>query len=262
MAFCLGKVDMLIGLPLSINIAFATALVPSITESITRKKEELAKNKIAFSLKTSLLIALPCTFGLFLLAGPILELLFHGQLTTSPESELLLRISSFTILFTVMNQTINASLQGLGKIYVPAIALLVGAIVKYIINVTLIRIPQINVYGAAIGSVVCHLIATIIVSIILSKTIKLNIKIKDLLLKPLLSVFIMSVFVMFSYYLGHMALGDSRINTIIALLVAVISYFIAVVKLNVYSKNDYLLLPAGEKIYKILTKLKLVKDKI
>ncbi len=255
-----GKVDMLIGLPLSINIAFATALVPAITEAISKKNEALASKRISYSLKLSILIALPCSIGLMCLAGPILELLFQGQIATSPEAPLLLQISSLTILFTVVNQTINASLQGIGKLYVPALALLCGVAVKLVLNLVLIRIPEINVYGAAISSICCHLIATIIVFCVLRKNIKLELSLKHLIVKPVIAVTLMAVFAMASFYAMKYALGhSSRIMTIVSLIVAVIVYLLSVVKLNVLSKEDYNLLPGGEKIYKILSKIKLVK---
>ena len=257
-----GKIDMLIGLPLSINIAFATALVPAVTECLAKNDIKLAAKRISYSLKFSLLIALPCSIGLCVLAGPILELLFKGQLVTSPEAELLLKISSFTILFTVMNQTINASLQGLGRIYIPAIALLCGVAVKFVLNLTLISIPEINVYGAAIGSVLCHLIATIIVSKVLVKRIKLDTTLKELLLKPIVAVTIMGVSAFVLYRLTSNVFGEySRIATIISLIVAVLAYALSVIKLNILSKEDYSLLPGGEKIFSILTKLHLTADK-
>ena len=254
-----GKVDMLIGLPLSINIAFATALVPAVTECFAKKDIKLAARRISYSLKFSLLIALPCSIGLCVLAGPILELLFPGQLATSPEAELLLQISAFTILFTVMNQTINASLQGIGRIFIPAVALLCGVIVKFILNLILIRIPEINVNGAAIGSVCCHLIATIIVSKVLTKNIELDLTFGKLVTKPVIAVLIMGVFTILSYKGLTLLIGTSRIVTLVCLAIAVISYVLAVIKLNILNKEDYLMLPAGEKIYKVLAKIKLVK---
>ena len=256
-----GKVDMLIGLPLSINIAFATALVPAITECFAKGDMKTASKRITYSLKFSMLIALPCSIGLCVMAGPILELLFPGQLQTSPEAELLLQISAFTVLFTVMNQTINASLQGIGKIFIPAIALLCGVFVKVILNLVLIHIPQINVNGAAIGSVCCHLIATIIVSRVLAKSIKLDLSKKDVILKPIISACVMAICTLLTYKLLIIKFGEySRIATLISLGVAVLSYFICVVKINVLSKEDFELLPGGTKIYRLLQKVKLVKS--
>ena len=42
---------MLIGLPAALNIAFATALVPTISEAMAKKDEKTAKRRIAFSLR-------------------------------------------------------------------------------------------------------------------------------------------------------------------------------------------------------------------
>ena len=254
-----GKVDMLIGLPLSINIAFATALVPAVTESLAKGGKELAQKQISYSIRLSLLIALPCSIGLCILAEPILELLFHGQVATSPESVLLLQISSFTVLFTVMNQTINASLQGIGKIFVPAIALLCGVVVKLVMNLVLIRIPEINIFGAAIGSVCCHLIATLIVSNILTKNIKLDLTLGELLIRPIIAVLLMATITLLSKYGLEKLLGtSSRLVTIICLFVAIFAYAVSIIKLKILSEDDYKQLPAGEKIYGALRKIKLV----
>lgn len=254
-----GKVDMLIGLPLSINIAFATALVPAVTESLAKGGKELAKKQISYSIRLSLLIALPCSIGLCILAEPILELLFHGQVATSPESVLLLQISAFTVLFTVMNQTINASLQGLGRIFIPALALLCGVIVKLIMNLILIRIPEINIYGAAIGSVCCHFIATVIVSRILTKNIKLDLPLRKLLTKPIIAVLLMAtITLLVKYGFGKLLGTSSRLLTIICLFVAVFVYAISVIKLKILSEDDYKQLPAGDKLYNVLRKIKLV----
>jgi stage V sporulation protein B len=254
-----GKVDMLIGLPLAINVAFATAIVPAVSECLAKKDVESAANRISYSIRMSLLIALPCSLGLCVLAEPILELLFHGQVLTSPESVLLLQISAFTVLFTVTNQTINASLQGIGKIFMPALALLVGVVFKLILNLILIRIPQINVYGAAIGSVCCHLTATIIVANILRKSIKIKFNIKSSIIKPILATTIMCLISLLTLFGLEKVFGNgSRIATIAALAMAVISYGIAVVKLKILSEEDYKILPAGEKIYGILKKIRLV----
>ncbi|MCI8470225.1 MAG: polysaccharide biosynthesis protein [Clostridia bacterium] len=114
-----GKVDMLTSLPLSINVAFATALVPAISAAKARKDKKTITQKTSFSLLTSMLIGLPCTVGMCLFAGPILSLLFPN----ASSGEMILQISSLTIIFTILDQTINGALQGYGKLMVPTISL-------------------------------------------------------------------------------------------------------------------------------------------
>lgn len=114
-----GKVDMLTSLPLSINVAFSTALVPAIAAAKARKDEKTITEKTSFSLMTSMLIGLPCTIGMIVFAGPILNLLFPN----ASAGEVILQISSLTIIFTILDQTINGALQGYGKLAIPAISL-------------------------------------------------------------------------------------------------------------------------------------------
>lgn len=100
-----GKVDTLTSLPLSINVAFATALVPAVAAAKARKDKDEIKRKTKFSLLISMLIGLPCTVGMLVFAGQILNLLYPN----ASDGTIILQISSLTILFTIMDQTINRS---------------------------------------------------------------------------------------------------------------------------------------------------------
>lgn len=98
-----GKVDTLVTLPLSFNIAFATALVPALSASLAKKDFETGRKRISFSLLVTMLIGLPCTIGMILFAKPILELLFPN----ASSGATIFRISAISIIFTVLEQTVN-----------------------------------------------------------------------------------------------------------------------------------------------------------
>jgi len=70
-----GKVDTLVTLPMSMNMAFATALLPAISTAKAMGDTETVKKKISFSLLVTILIGLPCMVGMILFAKPILMLL-------------------------------------------------------------------------------------------------------------------------------------------------------------------------------------------
>ncbi|MBQ3415244.1 MAG: polysaccharide biosynthesis protein [Clostridia bacterium] len=114
-----GKVDTLTSLPLSINVAFATALVPAISAAKAQKDKKTITKRTSFSLLLSMLIGLPCTVGMFIFSGQILNLLFPN----ASDGAVILQISSLTIIFTILDQTINGALQGYGKLMVPTVAL-------------------------------------------------------------------------------------------------------------------------------------------
>ena len=54
-------------------------------------------------------------------------------------------------------------------------------------------------------------------------------------------------------------IDSSRVVTLLAIATAIISYFLAVIKLKIFEREDYHMLPFGDKIYKVLEKIKLIK---
>jgi len=88
--------------------------------------------------------------------------------------EFIFQISSISIVFITLEQTINGALQGLGKLKVPVIALSIGVSVKLILNLILVKVNPDSfvlggVAGAAFATVMCHVISMFISLIALSK---------------------------------------------------------------------------------------------
>ena len=245
-----GKVDT--SLPLAINVAFATALVPAISAAKAKGDNKTITEKTSFSLLVSMLIGLPCTVGMFIFAQPILNLLFPN----ANDGALILQISALTIIFTILDQTINGALQGFGKLIIPTISLATGVFVKFIFNITLIKIPSIGVYGAAWGSVACHLVAFCIVFTMLRKNIKLNLTFSKFVIKPVIATAIMGICSYF-IYLALKGIIIERLATIIALFVAVVIYTLSIVVLKIFTKDEFKMMPAGDKIIKFLEKIKI-----
>lgn len=245
-----GKVDTLTTLPLSFNIAFATALVPYVSSAIAKGEKENAGKRISFSILVSILIGLPCTIGMMVFSEQIIGLLFPN----ATNGALLLQVTAVTIIFSVLAQTVNGALQGLGKIMVPAITSTIGLLVKLFMNIKLIPIPEIGVYGAAIASIVNNIVAFGLSYIVLAKTIKLDLKFGKCVIKPIIATAIMGIC---SYYLYFILSGiiSTRIATIIAIVFAIIIYLLAVVALKILSKEEIKMIPYGTKIVKMLEKL-------
>ena len=247
-----GKVDTLTSLPLSINVAFATALVPAISAAKAKKDYKTIKNKTSFSLLTSMLIGLPCTIGMFLFASQILGVLFPN----ASAGATVLQISSLTIIFTILDQTIGGALQGYGKLMIPALAMGAGVIVKFILNLILVPIPEIGVNGAAWASVACHVVAFTISIISLMRTFKLKLNFNKFVIKPIIATAIMGIC---SYFIYNQIVGiiSNNLATIIAIFAAVVIYTLAVFALKIFSREEIEMMPGGNKIGIVLEKLKI-----
>lgn len=247
-----GKVDTLVGLPLSLNIAFATVLVPSIAKLLAQKERKEAGKLIKSSLLSTILIGLPCTFGMIVFAEQILGLLFPNASSGAQ----LLQITSLTIIFMMMAQTINGVLQGIGKYRVPATALACGVVVKFILNLILIPIPSIGINGVAISSIVCHIISFSIGFLVLKNTLNMRFSARRFIIKPFLATGAMCI-VSYIIYIVLANLIPWKLATIIALISAVVIYALAVAVLRILSVEEIKRLPKGNMIYKLLVKMKL-----
>lgn len=231
-----GKVDTLITLPLSFNVAFSTALVPTISAAIARKDKKSAAKRISFSMLLSMIIGLPCTFGMAVFAQPIIDLVFPNASTGA----VLLQISAFTVIFSVLAQTANGALQGLGKIAVPAISGFAGLIVKIISNIILLQIPGISVNGAAIGSNLNNIVVFLISYFVLTRTIKLKLKPMKFFVKPLIATGIMSVcsYTLYSILIKVMGARKNCNNNFIIICSSIIFYFSNCTK-NIYKRRTF-----------------------
>ncbi len=250
-----GKVDTLTTLPLSFNVAFATALVPAIAAARAKNDMDSANKRVSFSLLVTILIGLPCTVGMYIFAEQILHLLFPAQTAGT----VVLQISAIAIIFSVLIQTINGALQGIGKVMVPAIALGIGVVAKLILNLTLVPNENFGVNGAAIGNVVCNVIAFIIGFIVLKKNMKIDTKFSKFVLKPVIATAIMSICSLGVYTVLVGAKLAMNKATIIALVVAVITYAVAIIVLKIFTKEEIYMIPFGQKIYSVLEKIGIYK---
>ena len=241
-----GKVDILLAVPLSINVAFSVALVPFISSAIARHRKDEALSKIKYSLKISSLIALPCTFGLFVLATPIFQMIFPN----APEGAYLLQIECWLLFFSVVCQTITGALQGIGKLAVPGFALLAGTVIKYILNV--IFIPLYGEVVPAITSIVFSATSCIISAVVLFRALNVKMPLKEVIVKPFISSALMGLSVFVSYKLLMMISLGNTLSTLISIGIGVCVYAFLVVILKILNKEEIQQLPYGNKICKML----------
>ena len=125
---------------------------------------------------------------------------------------------------------------------------------KLILNLILVPIPSIGVNGAAWASVACHAVAFSIAITALRKNIKLDLTFAQFVVKPITATAIMGIC---SYFIYSVLNGIiiQNLATIIAIISAVIIYGISIIALKVFSKEELLMLPYGNKFCKIFIRI-------
>lgn len=246
------NVTTLTNMPGVLTIALAMSLVPAISAAMARKDVKSVRMQIQLGLKLALLIGLPCAAGLFLLGEPILSLLYPSlDATNLSIAADLLRTASVGVIFLSLVQSMTGAIQGLGKPNVPVFNLFIGFLLKVITLVVLMRIPRINIQGAAVSTVVLYAFAGLTDVIYAIRITKLRLNVADVLLKPLISTASMGTAVYFSYGFlqSHGTLG---LAATIAL--GVLVYFVMCLLLRVFNEYELLQIPGGRKLARLLYK--------
>ena len=125
-----GKASVIINIPFTLSIAICTSLLPIIAELFVLKKRDKLRKKVNTAIKISQIISIPCTLGLFFLASPIMNLIFPGRADGAD----ILKYLSIVIPFIVVTQVTTSILQGIGRYISPVINLIIGCIIKMILE--------------------------------------------------------------------------------------------------------------------------------
>jgi len=250
-----GYVNPLINMPAVLSLALAMSLVPAISSSKAERDLKGVKQKSSLGFRLALLVGLPCALGFFVLSEPILKLLYHNLEGENLKITVgLLQTMSLGVLFLTMVQTMTGILQGLGKVTIPVINLLIGAVVKVAVSLILIRIPEINIQGAAIGTLTCYAVAAVLDVIMVIKYSKFSFKLMDHLLKPLIASGVMTAAAYYGYNIaaGHFS---NTVSTLIAVVAAVAVYAVMLFLIRALNREDMDFIPGGGKITKLMLKL-------
>lgn len=244
-----------INVPAILTTALAVSLVPAISESSALRDYEAVRNRTRTALRLVLVLVLPAMMGLFLLAEPIVVLLFKA-----PEAGPILQILATATLFLGFQQISSATLQGLGKPLIPMTNLLAGAFVKTVITYTFTVDPVWNVKAAAWGTVLGFMVAAILNLYRVERIIGKVLDVKSMVLKPAISVAVMSFAVVGSYVYLEAWRGASA-ATIGAIGVGTLVYGVVLLVVGGITERDLMTIPRiGAKMVKILKNLRLLRS--
>ena len=256
-----GSVNPLINMPAVLSLALCMSLVPAISEARAIKSPALVSARSAMGFKLSILIGLPCAIGMFILAGPIISLLYSKGL--EPQELImgtqLLQTLSVGVLFLTLLQSMTGVLQGAGHPGIPLFSLALGAIVKIVISILLIRVPSININGAAIGTAACYGIAALLNVGFVFKHTRPSIRPISGVLMPVFSAAVMGAAVVALHHAVLPALGSTK-AALLCIAAAVIVYVVMLFLTKAIRKEDMEYIPGGARVTRFMTRLGFWED--
>ncbi len=235
-----GLVISLINVPTALAMAMSSNLVPSISAKRARGDVSGIRRDAAAGLRLSMVIGLPSSVGMSLLAEPILTLLFRSRYT--PEmlrlGGQLLSISAMTIAVFTLVQATSGILQGLYRQRIPMYTLFLGVVVKIAFNYTAVRFPAFNIFGAPWASLACYLISGGLNLHYVARHAAMQIDWKDFLLRPAAATLAMAVpvFVLSLWLSGPLRRSWAAMILVMGLAAAL--YFAAAFRIGALKRSD------------------------
>jgi stage V sporulation protein B len=252
-----GLVNPLINMPAVLSLALCMSLVPALSEARALNNRAMISSRSAMGFKLGLLIGLPCAVGMYLLAEPIIRLLYASDKITAAELAVggeLLRILAIGVLFLTLLQTLTGILQGAGHQFVPLVNLSIGAVVKVVLSLVLIRIPSLNINGAAIGTAACYGIAAVLNVIAVARLTKPDIRFLSGFVAPIISTAAMGAVTWFLFQRLSASHGNTM-SVLVTILAAVLVYVVMLFITGSLKRTDMEYIPGGGRITRLMNKL-------
>jgi len=168
--------------------ALATALFPAFSTIEAVRDKKMMREVINRSLKYTIYLILPASFGLFMLSGPTIRILFGGDFYSAV---LPLQILVFGSLFLAVSRICYSFIAGTGDPASYTRYMIFSGIINIILNVILI--PLYGLVGAAIATTISLFILFLLTIVFVHKRIGIGF---GYLPKPIISTAVM-LFVIF-----------------------------------------------------------------
>ncbi len=261
-----GFCNALIAFPQIFTQAVAVSLVPAISGYYKLNNTEKVQDTVRLGYRITMIMAFPCAFGIFVLAEPILRLLYFHQAQGCHDAMPTLMVMAISIIFLAHMQTSTSVLQSVGKQMIPVRNLAIGCVGKVIVTYVLVGIHVVNIKGAAFGTMFAYVVAMILNDYCVKKYTGTTHNISLAYVRPAAAAGIMALCAMGIYYglktafagsvpLVDMSSGINAICVVIAILLAMGIYAVLLFAIRCLTVDELSEFPMGDKLEKIARKL-------
>ena len=240
-----GDAVTMFNMPNVVITGMSVSVVPAIARAVALGNKQEAKGTAGVAVRLTLIFAVPCAVGMSVLSQPILNMLMGDAGAAK-----LLEILSYGIIFLSLVMVSNAILQSIGKVWIPIIHMLTGAVVKIAVNYILVGNPAVNIMGAPVGTVLCYLVTALLNIIAIKKYLNPSVGMWSVV-KMSISAALMGISATAVYTLIK-SIADYKIALFAAIAVAVVVYFAGLFIFRAIRKEDVDFMPGAEKINKIM----------
>lgn len=259
---CFGYMSTITMLIPAITQGIAISAMPSVTTVWVQGDRKKIKQTIQSIFKITTLISVPAGLGLSFLSYPIMDLIYGsiGKGTQPCEIYIaahIMTVAGIATIFSSISTPLCNMLQAVGRVDLPVKLLTIGVIIKVLLNYSLVGIPEINIQGASVGTLVCYLFVCLMALYYLCVETKIRPDFKSIIIKPLISSGCCAIAAYASQGLLS-RIVSYKIATILSIIIAVVVYIATLLLTKTLNRDDFKMLPKGDKILMLLEKYNLV----
>ena len=237
-------------LPTSLMVAITASVIPAVSGALARRDRQGCARITGSALRISALLCFPMGVGLFVMGTPVMTLLFP-RMNAQLAGRLLSTLGIATV-FVCMMLVCNSILQAHGFVNLPVLVMVLGGVVKIVANYHVVARPEVGIYGAPLGNILCFSLCLLLDLLVMRRAIPRCPRILGLFVKPLLASALMGGAAWAGYGLLYRLLSSNTLATLGAIGIAVVVYLVLVIALRILSRDDLSLMPKGDKLARLL----------
>lgn len=251
-----GKYQLLYSIPVAIANSLSSALIPSLSRAVAERNRGQVLSKISMVIRFSMIIAIPATVGLTVLAGPICNLLFSRNDNSSLIK--MMMYGSGAVVFYSLSTVTNGVLQGINRMQTP----LKNAIISLIIHIGILSVMlfglKMGIYSVVYSNILFAFTMCALNGLSIGRFLNYRQEVKKTFFLPILSAGIMGAAAYGTYFGVHLLLKRNVFGVLAAVGVAVVVYGILLLKLHCVDESELLTMPGGRKLAGIARKFHLM----
>lgn len=250
-----GKYHLLINVPMAVSNALSSSLIPSVSRAVATGDRRMVKKKVAAAIRFSLLIAIPSTVGLTVLAGPVNNLLFSGDNDLAVQMTL---YGSIAVVFYSVSTVTNAILQGIDRMRLPIVHALTALVLHLAAMEVMVLVFHMGIFSMVFANILFAVIMCFLNHRSIRKILGYRQEVKKTILLPAAASAIMGAAAVGVYKLIHLGIQSNAVCTLGAVAAAVAVYGVLLVKLGCLDEDELHQMPGGTRLLQVFRKLRLM----
>ena len=249
-----GKYNTLINIPLAMANGLAASVIPALTAAVASRNRTQMQNKINQTIRLTMLIAIPCFVGFVVLASPIMQFLYGDSRT---EPALMLASGAITVVLYSSSTVTNSILQGLDRLTAPAKNALISLGIHLVAVLLMLVVFKWGIYSLVFSNVIFSFCMCVLNMKDVYKASGFRQDFKTCYIKPFLAALIMGVAAFVSNKLLSALMPGRFLANGLSIIIAMLVYAVAVIRVGTLSESDMLALPMGGRILRVCKRFKI-----